>query len=71
MGMGNEADMPRDQVQVVGERPRVRPGEKVPADGVVLETRHLLPLQLKWMKPFAKVHPHTSAEMHCQTNCCM
>lgn len=33
---GNEADVPLDQVQV-GERLRVRPGEKVPVDGVVLE----------------------------------
>ena len=33
---GNEVDVPLDQVQV-GDRLRVRPGEKVPLDGVVLE----------------------------------
>ncbi|HXZ29396.1 MAG TPA: copper-translocating P-type ATPase, partial [Terriglobales bacterium] len=33
---GAEADIPLDQVQA-GDRLRVRPGEKIPADGVVLE----------------------------------
>ena len=33
---GNEADVPLDQVEV-GDRLRVRPGEKVPVDGLVLE----------------------------------
>jgi P-type Cu+ transporter len=33
---GSEADVPLDQVQV-GDRLRVRPGEKVPVDGVVME----------------------------------
>ncbi len=33
---GTEVDVPLDQVQV-GDRLRVRPGEKVPIDGVVLE----------------------------------
>ncbi len=33
---GNEQDVPLDQVQV-NDRLRVRPGEKVPVDGVVLE----------------------------------
>jgi len=33
---GTEADVPLDQVQV-GDKLRVRPGEKVPVDGVVLE----------------------------------
>jgi len=33
---GSEADVPLDQVRV-GERLRVRPGEKIPVDGVVLE----------------------------------
>jgi Cu+-exporting ATPase len=33
---GGEADVPLDQVQV-GDRFRVRPGEKVPVDGTVLE----------------------------------
>lgn len=33
---GNETDIPLDQVHV-GDRLRVRPGEKVPVDGVVLE----------------------------------
>ena len=35
---GTEADVPLDQVQV-GNRLRVRPGEKVPVDGEVLEGR--------------------------------
>ncbi len=35
---GTEADVPLDQVQV-GDRLRVRPGEKVPVDGEVLEGR--------------------------------
>jgi len=35
-GDGNESDIPLDRVQV-GERLRVRPGEKVPVDGIVLE----------------------------------
>ena len=33
---GSEADVPLEEVQV-GDRVRVRPGEKVPVDGVVLE----------------------------------
>ena len=33
---GSEVDVPLDQVQV-GDRVRVRPGEKVPVDGMVLE----------------------------------
>src|SRR5207302_6759553 len=33
---GTEEDVPLDQVHV-GDRLRVRPGEKVPVDGVVLE----------------------------------
>jgi len=33
---GNEEDVPLDQVQV-GDRLRVRPGEKVPVDGIVIE----------------------------------
>jgi len=33
---GNERDVPLDKVQV-GDRLRVRPGEKVPTDGVVIE----------------------------------
>ncbi|WP_180538965.1 heavy metal translocating P-type ATPase [Nevskia soli] len=33
---GNEADLPLDQV-AVGDRLRVRPGDKVPVDGIVLE----------------------------------
>ncbi len=35
---GGEADVPLEQVQI-GDRLRVRPGEKVPVDGVVVEGR--------------------------------
>jgi Cu+-exporting ATPase len=35
---GSEQDVPLDQVQV-GDRLRVRPGEKIPVDGIVLEGR--------------------------------
>jgi P-type Cu+ transporter len=35
-GRGSETDVPLDQVEV-GDRLRVRPGEKTPVDGVVLE----------------------------------
>ena len=35
---GREHDLPLDQV-TVGDLLRVRPGEKVPVDGVVLEGR--------------------------------
>jgi Cu+-exporting ATPase len=35
---GSERDVPLDQVQV-GDRLRVRPGEKVPVDGIVVEGR--------------------------------
>jgi Cu+-exporting ATPase len=35
---GNEQDVPLDQV-VKGDRLRIRPGEKVPVDGIVLEGR--------------------------------
>ncbi|HEY4134225.1 MAG TPA: heavy metal translocating P-type ATPase [Alphaproteobacteria bacterium] len=35
---GSEADVPLDQVQV-GDRLRVRPGEKIPLDGVLLDGR--------------------------------
>ncbi len=35
---GSEHDVPLDQVQI-GDRLRVRPGEKVPVDGVVIEGR--------------------------------
>lgn len=38
---GNEEDVPLDAVQV-GDRLRVRPGEKVPVDGVVLDGRSTL-----------------------------
>ncbi len=38
---GREEDIPLDQVQA-GDRLRVRPGEKVPADGVVVEGRSSL-----------------------------
>ncbi|MBX3025466.1 cadmium-translocating P-type ATPase [bacterium] len=38
---GGEADVPLDQV-AVGDRLRVRPGEKVPVDGVVLDGRSSL-----------------------------
>ncbi len=38
---GTEADVPLDAVQV-GDRLRVRPGEKVPVDGVVLEGTSVL-----------------------------
>ncbi|MFK7929192.1 MAG: heavy metal translocating P-type ATPase [Myxococcota bacterium] len=38
---GSEEDVPLDQVQV-GDRLRVRPGEKVPIDGVVLDGRSLV-----------------------------
>jgi Cu+-exporting ATPase len=35
---GNEVDVPLDQIEV-GDRIRVRPGEKIPVDGVVLDGR--------------------------------
>jgi P-type Cu+ transporter len=35
---GSEADLPLDQV-VAGQRLRVRPGEKIPVDGIVVEGR--------------------------------
>ena len=35
---GSDEDVPLDEVQV-GDRLRVRPGDKVPVDGVVLEGR--------------------------------
>ncbi len=38
---GEEEDVPLEQIQV-GDRLRVRPGEKVPVDGVVLEGRSLV-----------------------------
>src|SRR5438067_2324084 len=38
LSTGTEADIPLDQVHV-GDRLRVRPGEKIPVDGIVLEGR--------------------------------
>jgi len=38
---GNETDVPLEQVEVA-DRLRVRPGEKIPVDGVVLEGRSLV-----------------------------
>ncbi|MFZ0800055.1 MAG: heavy metal translocating P-type ATPase, partial [Terriglobales bacterium] len=58
-GTGSERDIPLDQVKP-GDRLRVRPGEKIPVDGVVLEGRSVVDESMVTGEPLPVLKTTTS-----------